>query len=55
MYAPICVRLCACIFVSCVCTVRKHGAIPATIGIVEGECIVGMDEYDIRVLAKKGK
>ena len=35
--------------------VRKTGAIPATIGLVEGQVIVGMDRSHIEAFGKAGK
>lgn len=34
-------------------TIRDNGAIPATIGIIEGECIVGLSEDEIEAFGKR--
>ena len=36
-------------------TVRQHGAVPATIAIVEGRLKVGIDELEIKRLATRGR
>ena len=33
-------------------TIRDNGAIPATIGIIEGECIVGLSAEEIELFGK---
>ena len=33
-------------------TIRDNGAIPATIGIINGECIVGLSEEEIELFGK---
>ena len=35
-------------------TIRDNGAIPATIGIIEGECIVGLSPEEIELFGKRG-
>lgn len=35
-------------------TVREHGAIPATMGFIEGEAVVGMSPEEIEVFGKRG-
>ena len=34
-------------------TIRDNGAIPATIGIIEGECIVGLSPEEIEAFGKR--
>lgn len=34
-------------------TIRENGAIPATIGIIEGECIVGLSAEEIELFGKR--